>query len=256
MSKTLKVIISLLFISLFSYALASIRVSKSLNKDDLEIIKLLDLDNECMNVNSYEDEIYCIKSVQQAQLKLIEGTTCRKGYINLGAKEVINSNTACCFDRSRIIEQTLHSYGFKTRHIFLIASDKYGFFSLLTPGNSNSSHAVSEVLTSKGWLGIDSNEAFLLLDNENLPKTYKESIKTGFIKYLSNKPDYYNRSFIQIIGLYSRNGKFFKPYIPYFPELNIKDFFRYITHIENLKPEDKSINYSQQLNLKMGMYAL
>ena len=62
---------------------------------------------KCLNLSSYENEINCIKSIQQSQLKLIEGTTCRKGYINLGSKEVINSNTACCYDRSRIIEQTL-----------------------------------------------------------------------------------------------------------------------------------------------------
>ena len=205
---------------------------------------MLNVDKECSNLSSYENEIECIKSVQKSQLKLIKGTACRKGYINLGDKGVIYSDTACCFDRSRIIEQTLNSYGFKTRHIFLISSDKYGLFSLLTPGNSNSSHAVSEVLTSKGWLGIDSNEPFLLLNNDNLPMTYRESIKNGYIKYLSTIPDYYNQSFIQITGLYSRNGKFFKPYLPYIPELNIKDFFRYIRNIENLKPEDNNINYS------------
>ena len=242
MKKKFKIVIYLILISIFSYIFASIRVRKSLNNDDLEIIKLLNLDNECLNLSSYDSEINCIKSVQIAQLKLIEGTACRTGYINLGSKEVINSGTACCYDRSRITEQTLQSYGFKTRHIYLKASNKYGFFSLLTPGNSNSSHAVSEVLTSKGWLGVDSNEPILLLDKRKLPQTYKESIKNGLIRYLSNKPHYYNRSFIYIIGLYSRNGKFFKPHLPYFPELNIKDFFRYITNIENIKQEE-NLNY-------------
>ncbi len=244
MRNNFKIVISFIFISIFSYAFASIRVSKSLNKDDLEIIKLLNLDNECLNLSSYDEEIYCIKSVQKAQLKLIEGTNCRTGYINLGSKEVINSNTACCYDRSRITEQSLQNYGFKTRHIYLKASNKYGFLSLLTPGNSNSSHAVSEVLTSKGWLGVDSNEPIILLDYKKNPKTYKEAIKSGLIRYLSSKPNYYNRSFVQIIGLYSRNGKFFKPYLPYFPELNIKDFFRYITNIENLKQENNNVNFS------------
>ena len=93
MSKFFKILKLLIFILFFSYAFASIRVSKSLNKDDLEIKKLLNLDKKCLNLSSYENEIHCIKSIQQSQLKLIEGTTCRKGYINLGSKEVINSNT-------------------------------------------------------------------------------------------------------------------------------------------------------------------
>ena len=239
MIKILKILKFLILISFFYYAFVSIRVTKYLNKDDLEIIKLLNLDEECSNISSYENEINCIKSVQKSQLKLIEGTTCRTGFINLGAKEVINTNSACCYDRARIIEQSLLSYGFKTRHIFLKASDKYGFFSLITPGNSNTSHAVTEALTSKGWIGIDSNEPLLLLDNEKLPMTYKESIKNGSIRHLSIKPNYYNRSFIYIVGLYSRNGKFFQPYLPYFPELNIKDFIRYITSIENVKPGEQ-----------------
>lgn len=95
MKKNFKILISLKFISIFSYIFASIRIGKSLNNNDLEIIKFLNLDIECLNLNSYDNEINCIKRVQIAQLKLIEGTAYRTGYINLGSKEVINSNKAC-----------------------------------------------------------------------------------------------------------------------------------------------------------------
>ena len=39
---------------------------------------------------------------------------------------------------------------------------------------------------------------------------------------------------ISIIGMYSRNGKFFKPYIPFLPEIEFVDFFKNVSSIKIL----------------------
>ena len=239
MSKYFKIIFALIFIALISYIYSAIRVNKSISEGDKIITRLLKINNECSNINKYEKEINCIKSVQRSQLSLIEGTECRGKFINLGSEEVINLNTACCFDRSRIMEQALQIYGFKVRHVFLNDATN-GYFNLLTPGTD--SHAVSEVLTSKGWLGVDSNEPFLLLDKSNLPNTYKRAISNRLIDNYSNNP-FYQKPLIYIIGFYSRNGTFFEPYLPYIPEVNFNDFFGNFFNIEIINSKSNLLSY-------------
>ena len=238
--KKIKFFLGISFIGSLYYLLISMGVSKSINEDDKYITKLLKVDKECLNINSYEQEIECIKSIQQSQLNLITGKSCRGKYINLGSKEVINLNTACCFDRARITEQALQIYGFKVRHVHLNETSKRGYFNLLIPNTS--SHAVSEVLTSKGWLGVDSNEPFLLLDKSNLPNTYKRAISNRLIDNYSNNP-FYQKPLIYIIGFYSRNGTFFEPYLPYIPEVNFNDFFGNFFNIEIINSKSNLLSY-------------
>tara|TARA_Y100001978_G_C23609031_1_gene392607 strand:+ start:134 stop:856 length:723 start_codon:yes stop_codon:yes gene_type:complete len=230
--KKIKIFLGIIFIATFSYSFISIRVSKYITEEDKEITKLLKVDKECSKINSYINEIKCIKSVQESQLQLIKGKKCRGKFINLGSPEVIDLNTACCFDRSRITEQALQIYGFKVRHVHLNETSKRGYLSLIVP--KTSSHAVSEVLTSKGWLGVDSNEPFVLLDKNNYPNTFDKGILTGLINSYSKSP-FYKKSMTYVIGLYSRNGTFFKPYLPFIPELNFNDFFKNLFNLKIIK---------------------
>ena len=236
--KKIKYFLGISFLGAIYYFLISIGVSKSISEDDKYITKLLDVDKECLNINSYDQEIKCIKTIQESQLNIITGKDCRGKYINLGSKEVIKLNTACCFDRSRITEQALQIYGFKVRHVHLNEISKWGYFNLLIPNTS--SHAVSEVLTSKGWLGVDSNEPFVLLDENNYPNTYAKGIANGLINSYSKFP-LYKKPITYVIGLYSRNGTFFEPYLPLIPELNYNDFLRNLFNIKIIKPR-KNIN--------------
>ena len=171
--KISKINISIIFTFLISYIYLSIRVTKNLELDDIKIIKLLNVEKECSNVDSYLKEINCIKKIQQSQLDLIVGKECRdpNKFINLGSLSVLEQNTACCFDRSRIIEQTLQYYGFKVRHVFLIniSSNFLEIFKPKTP-----SHAVTDVFTSKGWLGVDSNEQFITISEDGTPYPYSK----------------------------------------------------------------------------------
>lgn len=236
--KKLKLLLGITLLGALYYTFTSIRVSKSISKEDKEITKLLKVDKYCSKINSYEEEIKCIKSVQESQLNLIKGKDCRGKYINLGSKEVINSNTACCYDRSRITEQTLQIYGFKVRHVHLNETSKRGYLNLLIP--KTSSHAVSEVLTSKGWLGVDSNEPFLLLDKKNNPNNYAKAISNGLINYYSEL-SFYKKPMTYTIGLYSRNGTFFEPYLPYIPELNFTDFIGNLFNLKIIKQRNNII---------------
>ena len=235
MKKVPKLFLSLLAISISFYSYASISVTKAITQDDHEIAKLLNIDKECLDLDTYEKEIICIKSIQGAQLNLIDDTKCRGKFINLGSMEVINKNTACCFDRARITEQALQIYKFKVRHVFLAQTEIFFYNNL----PRSSSHAVTEVLTSRGWLGVDSNEPFILLDQDNLPNTYEQAIHNGLIKSLSTSTftdSFYKKPLVHVIGLYSRNGTFFEPYLPYIPEINFNDFFGNFFNITIINP--------------------
>ncbi len=237
MKKVPKLFLSLLAISIALYSYVSIRVTKAITQDDYEIAKLLNIDKNCSDLNTYEKEITCVKSIQEAQLNLIEDRKCRGKFINLGSLEVINKNTACCFDRARITQQALQIYKFKVRHVFLAHTGNRGYFNLLAPGSP--SHAVTEVLTFRGWLGVDSNEPFILLDQDNLPNTYEQAIHNGLIDSLSNSnfaDSFYKKPLVYVIGLYSRNGTFFEPYLPYIPEINFNDFFGNFFNITIINP--------------------
>ena len=43
------------------YALIAIHLPKSITKDDIEILKLYDADEKCLDIDSYNKEIKCIK---------------------------------------------------------------------------------------------------------------------------------------------------------------------------------------------------
>ena len=225
------------FIFFFSYLYFSIRVPKNISLEDIQLTKLLNVDNECSNIDSFIKEIKCIKSIQRAQLDLIKGIKCRDQFnffLNLGSLNVIKENTACCFDRSRITEQSLKYYGFKTRHIFLLHNLTNFRYPL------NASHATTEVLTTKGWLGVDSNEPFILLSKNAKPITYEKAISSGLIENFTDN-NFYKDSMFQFVGLYSRKGNFFSPYFLFLPELNYNDFFSNIHKIKFIKY--KQINY-------------
>ena len=66
---------------------------------------------------------------------------------------------------------------------------------------------------------------------EKIYKTKSEWVKNGLVNNLTSTTGVYDTPLIYIIGLYSRNGTFFEPYIPYVPEINFYDFIRNIHKI-------------------------
>ena len=231
--KRLKYFFTFLISLVLIYSYTAIRVKKNFTKRDIQAIKLLEVEDICKEIKTFKDEIICIRGVQKSQLNLIKGTECRGRFIEIGSLDFIKSGTGCCYDRSRLTEQTLQYYGFNVRHIHLNHSDNKGLLNTLIPGTA--SHAATEVLTSKGWMGVDSNEKFILLNKNNQPKTYADAIEDGLADGLSES-GFYRSPTIYIIGMYSRNGTFIKPYLPFFPELNYVDFLKNISSIKIIQP--------------------
>lgn len=121
--------------------------------------------------------------------------------------EFLQRNFGCCFDRARFIEKASRHYGFETRHVFLIQPyEGLSITNFLPLGQS--SHATSEVYTSRGWLGVDSNEPFILLSKGGSPTTYGNAINNLDSFPLMSPRNFFVSELDVIYGLYSRHGNF------------------------------------------------
>ena len=179
---------------------------------------------------TYESEKAFIEAVQRSVLARVHGNVRKFKVGGVEPKDLYETQSALCFGRSRVIEKVLRSSGFQTRHISLYSTEKTGskIKSLFTRGTS--SHAITEVLTKKGWLVIDSNDPWLSLDHQNNPisliaiqaRLGKELIPFN-ASYLPHMNRIYNHPFTFVYGLYSRHGTFYPPY-GFFPDVNYREF--------------------------------
>ena len=81
--KSFKYFFSIIIFSGFVYSYFAIRVKKDLTKSDIQAIKLLKVDDKCKEIENFEDEIFCIESIQSSQLNLVKGTECRGRFMKL-----------------------------------------------------------------------------------------------------------------------------------------------------------------------------
>ena len=132
--------------------------------------------------------------------------------------------------RSRVIEKILAFSGFDTRHISIYSTKNTNspFRSLSTPNIS--SHAITEVLTQRGWLVVDSNDQWLSIDTQGNPvsiaKIKLSAEGSGEISWRQKAPNkIYKEPFVFIYGLYSRHGKFYPPYT-FVPDVNYKELIQ------------------------------
>ena len=172
---------------------------------------------------SYEDEIDFVVRVQRAVLDVAP----RNEGLPFGAerepKDLFEARRGLCFDRSRVIEKILRYASLEVRHIALYSTRETGsaMKSLLAPGVS--SHAVTEVLTKKGWLVVDSNDPWVSLDATASPVSIWR-IKASAdqrVRLVWSKPpnEIYEQPFTFVYGLYSRHGKLYPPY-DLIPDIN------------------------------------
>jgi hypothetical protein len=137
-----------------------------------------------------------------------------------------------CFDRSRVIEKILRQHGYRTRHIFILSTKETNApKAFATPGVA--SHAVSEVLTERGWLVIDSNDRWVSLDVNGQPVSMAgvsgQADTNPPVVWQEPPPVIYSdiAPFTYVYGLYSRHGEFYPPY-NFIPDVN------YTELIENI----------------------
>ncbi len=203
---------SVLFLGVI-YFLFALQVDNNITESDRIAIETLDVEDVCNHTNeTFSREIDCISKIQSA-VQSIGKKKCAGKLDIIEPSEFIKRGYGCCFDRSRFIEKAANYYGFKTRHVFLIKPTlDLSLTNILPLGQE--SHATSEVLTSKGWLGVDPNESFTLLDEQQVPHTYETYLKSPYLKSILNlrstiaPVDFYMGSLDIIYGLYSRHGFF------------------------------------------------
>jgi transglutaminase-like putative cysteine protease len=140
-------------------------------------------------------------------------------------RDVILGKSGICYDRSRVIEKILRYAGFPTRHVFILSVGNLSpLVALLVPGLR--SHAVTEVLTAKGWLVVDSNDPWISIDEQGNPESITQMETVGIAHRIpcdrAPPNSIYNQPFVAIDGLYSRHGQFYPPYAPV-PNVNFRE---------------------------------
>ncbi len=146
----------------------------------------------------------CIEAVQIAVQAIGEKRCPRRG-VNVEPLDFMARNHGCCYDRARFIEKALRHYGFETRHLALI--QPYRGISLLDfVPLGQSSHATTEVLTSRGWLGVDSNWPLILIDDAGTTFTYRDAIASEYFRDSWVPQWFYRGELDYFYGLYSRHG--------------------------------------------------
>ena len=196
-------------------------VDNSINDEDTEYIENFLVEGRVrplLENPRFEDQVAFIRAVQRAILHLVPKNRPLPYGKPREPKDIYTHKGkygACC-DRSRLIEKILRIHGLKTRHVFMCSIKSFGckLKALLSTGVEN--HAVSEALTKKGWLVVDSNTEWVSLDKQNRPYSMK---KIRCVKRISwEKPmgsemkKICEGPFNFLYGLYSRCGRLYPPF--------------------------------------------
>jgi hypothetical protein len=165
----------------------------------------------------FEAEVRSIAAVQDAVLKAAPESRAIAFAREREPKDLYELKYGLCHDRSRAIEKSLTWLGFRTRHVSVYSTrDASWYWALLTPHSD--SHAVTEVLTSKGWMVVDSTRRWLGLEQNRRPVSLAQMQDGGIHAWAPESRDRIHRiftdSFVHIRGLYSRHGYFYPPYGP------------------------------------------
>jgi len=195
-----------------AYAAAALVVDQALTTDDIRAIDQLDVAVACGDAQRrYDDQLACIAAIQAAVLAIGEPHCAPRG-MSIEPADFIARGYGCCYDRARFIEKAARHYGFETRHLFLIDEGAHIAKSMATPGHP--SHAATEILTARGWLGVDSVTPLILLDDERNPMTYVDAIASRIFVDHDESWILHGHDWRIIIGLYSRHGFFHGPNLP------------------------------------------
>ncbi|MCB0447863.1 MAG: hypothetical protein KDD03_10190, partial [Gelidibacter sp.] len=173
---------------------------------------------------SYEEQVNLIKSVQFNVLHTSPSGDGIPMDHERRPKDLYESGQGLCFDRSFVMELIFQHLGFETRHVCLFKDcpEKSTFIELTSENTEN--HAISEIKTKKGWLIVDSNDEWVGIDDHNAPISMdKISNSISNIAWKTKPPGYfYTNKNHYIYGLYSRHGRFYKPY-DFIPDYNINE---------------------------------
>jgi hypothetical protein len=232
--RSVRLNIALAITCLLVWQIAVHDVPTSLTSDDIVVAKAL-LDPiriapvaDARASLPYDDQIKEIRAVQRLVLDLAP----KSDPIPLGhtrePRDLVGYGSGLCYDRSRTIEKLLRYLGFTVRHvgIYAVPDGMTPWHSLITPGVD--SHAVSEVLTSKGWLMVGSNFPWISVEQSGKPVSL-EQMRRDIVDrmppraYQDGPPVFiFLARFTYVDGLYSRHGGFYPPYDGV-PDVSLKE---------------------------------
>lgn len=176
--------------------------------------------------HDFEGEVRVILAVQDAVLRVAGEDRAIPFGRPREPKDLYEVKHGLCFDRSRAIEKILTWLGFETRHVAVYATKATSVIAALTTRQSPS-HAVSEVLTRKGWMVVDSNRRWIALDESRNVVSLADlrngaAAEKGWAADSRARIDtIFTGPFVAIRGLYSRHGNFYPPYTP-LPDYNLR----------------------------------
>jgi hypothetical protein len=215
-------------------SLAYQRVDNSLTSEDVVYISRFLEGGRVASLPSprtFDDELRFITDVQKAVLDAAPEQRGIPDNTEREPRDLFLARAGLCYDRSRTIEKILRSAGLSARHVFMLANEESGFGlrAFITPAVP--SHAVTEVLTARGWLVVDSNSPWVSLDSAGNPRSIKEvqaAESASSIRWKQPPPsDIYQRPLLAVYGLYSRHGRFFPPFNPV-PDVNYGELLQNI----------------------------
>ena len=187
-----------------------------------------DLIGKRANQASFEDQVRFIQAVQDAVITASPETVLIPFDRPREPKDLVAHGHGECGDRSRAIEKILNSFGFRTRHMAIYSVRETGarIISLLTPRVG--SHALTEVMTSRGWMAVESTSRWIGLTQSGQTISLEDMQAPGAanLTWHARVPERHHRilgeEFTYVPGLYSRHGRFYAPFTPV-PDVNWPD---------------------------------
>lgn len=209
-------------IALLVFAVTQVDVT--VTERDKQAIETLGVTAACRQAKGdFAQEIGCFRRTQERMDELVPDKDCvhRWGEVSHEPADVLARRKGCCYSRSRLIEKTLEYAGYQVRHVSLYQRTRaIGILDFVLPAQS---HSTTEVLSSKGWVVVDSNYQFVPVTADGQPLTARALRE----RFESGQNDAIPGSFLQgnyhiAYGLYSRHGGFYRPYVP-LPDIGWRD---------------------------------
>lgn len=177
------------------------------------------------NPRTFAEEIVAIKTIQKRTFAISPLGRGIPEYQTREPVDFLRRHEGLCFDRSRTTDKALSYIGLPSRHVYLLYHQKgKGFLSTLFQYRS-SSHAVTEVKTSRGWMFIDSNTDWIALTRDgqvvNADDVFNRTAEFETI------PSYLKNPWWAIRGMYSRRGQLYPPFW-LFPNVNWPDLMYWL----------------------------
>jgi len=185
-----------------------------------------DFAGQSLATATFDEQVTSILAVQVMLAHTAPRLKAIPKYQNREPADVTRQGQGICYDRSRFIEKALTYLGMDVRHvsIFDMPHGKSAVATLLTPGVS--SHALSEVRTVRGWMLVDSNDLWIGLTKDGRVVSADMIAHDPMLAFaewdsrVKGRPNAeFETDFAYVIGLYSRHGDFFWPYVP-IPDVN------------------------------------